>query len=77
MLEQIRLQKLNAFIEKAIGYGGLLKMDAVALQSEKYNHLTTADKIKWLEKACNNAVYSGQYEVIELEKEIQETYLFQ
>lgn len=75
-LEEIRKQKLNGLIEKAVSYGGIIEKDAIALQTGRYDYLSTNDKIRWLEKACNNAVYCGQYDVIELEKEIQRTPLF-
>lgn len=75
-IDEIQLQKLSSLIEKAKTYKGLIEKDALALESGKYDHLSINDRIRWFKKACNNAVYCGQYEVIELEYEIDQTHLF-
>lgn len=74
--EQINNQTLMGFIEKAICSGGLISKDAKALLTPKYDYMSIADKIEWLLKACENAVYAGQYEVLELEKEIKDKHIF-
>lgn len=74
--EQINNQTLMEFIEKAISFGGLISKDAKSLLTSKYDYMTIADKIEWLLKACENAVFAGQYNVIELEKEIKDKHIF-
>lgn len=73
MFEKIQLEKLSSLIEKAKSYGGILAKDAIALENGKHDHLSTNDKIRWLGKACENAIYCGQYEVVELETVINRT----
>jgi hypothetical protein len=75
-LEQINKRNLDVLIKKAIAYGGIIEKDAIALQTERYSHMSAGDKIRWLEKACDNAVYCGQYKIMELMKEVERTPIF-